>query len=148
MTGQGCMVGLYVELEVINQIVLLEEIQRRGSVKIILMLGRFAGFGLYEELSLESDLLFVFNCHLKEPRHLFLLFPDVGIQERLISFTPSPENVILTSKFMSSIDGVLHLSRGVGHDMRIGACGGTLSVHRISKEIRCPPEELCPGFLL
>ena len=53
--GQGGVVGLDVELEVVLQAVGLEKAQDRGRVKVVLVLGRLLGLGLDQKLAGEAD---------------------------------------------------------------------------------------------
>ena len=57
VAGQYRMVCLYVQLEVIEQVVLSEEVEASGGVRVVLMLGRFLWLGFDVELTLESYFL-------------------------------------------------------------------------------------------
>lgn len=57
------------------------------------MLSRLTGFRLNQELAVKSNLLLVISCHLKESSEVVQLEFSVGVEERLVSFSASPENV-------------------------------------------------------
>ena len=63
MAGKDGVIGFNVELEVVEQTVLSQEIEAGGSIGIVLVLGRFLGFGLNVELSLKAYFLFVIHRH-------------------------------------------------------------------------------------
>ena len=84
------MVGLEVELEVAEQIVLAEEVQARGGVGVVLVLGGFFGLRLDVELAFEADLFFVGDGHVEELGEVFQLTLHVGVPEGGVTFAAAP----------------------------------------------------------
>jgi len=79
-------VGFEVELEVLQQAVLAEEIQARGSIRIILVRGRLAWLWFNVELAFEPDLLLVVHGHVEEGGEVIHLAFLVGVPERGVAF--------------------------------------------------------------
>jgi len=53
VAGQRGVIGLDVELEMVEQTELAEEVQHRGRVEVVLVLGGLLGLGFDEELSVK-----------------------------------------------------------------------------------------------
>jgi hypothetical protein len=66
VAGEGGVVGLDVELEVLFEAVGAEEGDAAGDVEVVLVLGRLLRLGLDEELALEADALGVIHGHVQE----------------------------------------------------------------------------------
>ena len=93
VAGERGVVGLEVQLEMLEQIVLAQEIQARGGVGIVLVLGRLLRLGLDVELALEADLLLVVHRHVQERAEVVHLALQVGVQQRACSLRGRPRNV-------------------------------------------------------
>ena len=76
---KGCVVGLDVELEVLEEIVLAEEIQAGSSVGIILVGRRLAWFWLNVEGAVKADFLFPVHRHVHESGKVVELALHVGV---------------------------------------------------------------------
>ena len=63
MPGQGRVVGLNVEFEISQQIILTQEIQACCRIRVVLVLGRLFRLGLNIKLTLETDLFLVIDRH-------------------------------------------------------------------------------------
>ena len=148
VSGQSRMVRLYIDLEMLIQVMRAQETQHRGRVKVILVLRRFMRLGLDQELALETDLLLVVNCQLKKLRKLFLLLAQLGVEQRFISLAPAPEDVVFAAQFVGRVDRMLQLRRSISKDMNIRIGARSVSVARIGKKIGRAPKQFQPRILL
>ncbi len=148
VAGQGGVVGLDVELEILLQAVGAEEGDAAGDVEIVLVLGRLLRLRLDEELALEPDLLGMGDRHVEEGREVVLLAFQVGVEEGFIPLAAAPEDVVLAVQLEGDLERLLHLRGGVGEDMGIGIGGRARHVAGVGEEIGGAPEELHAGRLL
>src|SRR6476659_8560959 len=93
MPGQGGVIGLEVQLEMLEQPVFAEKVETRCGVEIILVFGRFFWFWLDVEGTCETDLFLIVDCHVQEPREVIDLSLEVRVPEACISLPATPEGV-------------------------------------------------------
>ena len=139
VAGERGVIGFDVQLEVVQQVVFAQEIQARGGVGIVLMLGRFLGLRLDVELAFEADLLLVIDGHVQELGEMFQLALHVGVQQRGVTFAAAPEDVADAAEFVRDFHRLLHLGGGIGEDVGIAARGRAVHEARIAKtDWPCP----------
>ena len=148
VAGQGGVVGLDVQLEVIHQAVGAEEIQARGRVGIILVRRRLLRLRFDVELPFEADLLFVIDGHVQERGEVVELALHVGVEQGGVPFAAAPERVALAFELGRHIHRLLYLRRRKGKNIRIRAGGRALLVARVGKKTGGAPEQFFPGVFL
>jgi len=148
VASEGGVVGLDVELEVFQQVILAEEIETRGGVGIVLVSGGFLGLWLDVELAGEADFLFVIHRHVEEAGEVIELTFHVGIEQGGVALATAPEGVALAAETVGDFHGFFHLCGSVGIDMGTRAGGSALLIARVGKEAGSAPEELFTGALL
>ncbi len=79
------MVGLDVELKVVNEIVLVQKCQGGLGVVIVLVFGRFSRFGFDKKLCRVAHALFIVYRHFIHCSHIVAFFFEIGVQEGLLS---------------------------------------------------------------
>ena len=90
MPGERGVVGFHVQLDVLFQVVSPDEIQTGCRVEIVLMLGRFLGFRLKEELPFKADALGVLDGHVHKGRQVLEFAAHVGVVKVHITFADRP----------------------------------------------------------
>ena len=148
VAGEGGVVGLEVHLEMILEAVFAQEVEAGGRVAVVLVGGRLLGLGLDVELALESDLLLVVDGHLEEAGEVIEFALHVGVPEGGVAFAATPEGVSLATEFVGDFHRLLHLGRGVGVDIGVGAGGRSVEEAGIGEEAGGAPEKLDAGALL
>ena len=149
VAGQRGVVGLNVELHVIFQTVGADEVQARGGIKVVLVLGRLLRLGLEEELAGEADLFRVIHGHVHELGEVIKLALHIGVEPALVAFAAAPENVVFTTQFLGNLEHLFHLTGGVGKDIGVAAGCGAVHETRVAEEIGGAPEQLdARAFLL
>ena len=78
------MIGLEVQFEMLEQIVLAQEIQAGCRVGIILVLRRLLRFGFNVERAFETDLL-VIHRHVRKSAQMNPFAFEVGVQQRRVT---------------------------------------------------------------
>ena len=81
-------------LTLFSKIVGLEHPVDRADVEIVLVLGRLLRLRLDQDRALEADLLLVLDDHRQEAAELRQLALHVGVEERLVTLAPAPQNVV------------------------------------------------------
>ena len=145
VAGERGVVGLEVELEVGQQVVGPQEVQARGGVGIVLVLGRFLGLGLDVEGAAEADLLLVIDGHVEEAAEVVELALHVGVEKRRIAFAAAPERVAGPAQLVGDFHGLLDLGGGEGEDVEVGAGGRPVHVAGVGEEVGRAPEQLDAG---
>ena len=148
VAGEGRMIGLEVELEMLVETVRLQEGNPGGNIEIILMLGGLHWLGLDQELPRETNGLGVIDRHMQERRQVFLFPLEIGIQQGFVAFPPAPEDIVLTPKLLGDLQCFLHLRRGIREHVGVRVRGCTAHIPRIGEKIGRAPEELHAGGLL
>ncbi|OPZ09935.1 MAG: hypothetical protein BWZ10_02512 [candidate division BRC1 bacterium ADurb.BinA364] len=148
MAGQRGVVGLDVQFEILLQAEFEKEGVAIAGVEVVLMLGRLLGLGLDHQLAVEPDLFLVVHGHAHETPHVLQFAFHVGVEQRVIAFASSPENITLSAQFHRDFHRLLHLAGGVGEDgwIRIGRGAGHEAAVR--KGVGCAPEKLHSGIVL
>ncbi len=131
--GQCSMVHFNIQLEIIHQIPLTQKSDYRCAIKIILMFGRLHGFRFDEERSFETILSSIVTCSMKESRHVLLLAFHIRVQQGDISFTTTPENIILTPQGYGGINCILHLRGCITHHIKIRIGRSTIHVAGVTE---------------
>ena len=73
----------------------------------------------------------------------------VGVQERHIAFTTTPEYVVFATQRNGCVDGIFHLRTGVGQHGKVGVGRGPVHVARVRKHVgRSPQQFHTAGALL
>ena len=140
--GQGGVVDLDVELEVVHQVVLAQEPGYGGGVEVVLVLAGLEGLRLDEEGAGEALLAGVVAAHRQELGQVVHLAAEVGIEQAHVALAAAPEDVVLPAEFDGGVDGVLDLGAGVGHDVEVGVGTGAVHVARVAEEVGRAPEDL------
>src|SRR5687768_11686262 len=96
--GKRGVVNFDVEFEVLHQIVLAQERYHGCRIKVVLMFGRLHRFWLDEEGTLKSVCSGIIFRHVQKSGKVFLLALHVGIEQGIVPFSSSPENVIKTAQ--------------------------------------------------
>ncbi len=142
VTGQGRVIGLDVELEVGEQIVVPQEVQAGGCVGIILVFGWLLGFGLDIEGAAESDLFLVRDGHVQEPAEVVELALHVGVEQGRIAFTAAPERIAGPPELERDFHGLLDLGGSEGKNVEVGARRSPVQIAWVGEEIGGSPEQL------
>ena len=148
VAGEGGVVRLEVQFEMLEQAKFAEEIQAGGGVRIVLVLGGFLGLGLDVEGAFEADGFFVRDSHVKEFGEMLDFAFEIGVEQSGIAFAAAPENVAFAAEVVSDFESFLHLSPGVGEDVGVATCGCAVHVARVDEKAGGAPEELDAGALL
>ena len=149
VAGQRGVVGLEVELEVTEQIVLAQKVEASSGVGIVLVRGRFSGLWLDVKLSRKSDLFGMVHREMKQRSQVIQFALHVGVEEGSVTFPATPKYITLSTKVMRSLKRVFHLGGRICVDVRRGRSSSALRVARVSKETcRAPKEFFACLFLL
>ena len=148
VAGEGRVVGLDVEFDVLLESVLADEIEAGRRVEVVLVFGRLFGLGLEQELPLEADRLGEIDRHVHEAGQVIELALHVGVVEVGVPLAASPEDIIHAPQFVRDLDRLFYLRRGVRKYVGVGAGGRPVHVAGMGKEVGRSPEELDAGALL
>ena len=148
VASQGGVIGLEIQFEMIEQIVLAQKIQAGGRVAIVLVLGRFFGLGLDVELTFKANLLSVVDGQVKETPEMIEFTFQVGIPKGGVAFPPAPKSIALASEFVGDFEGFFDLGGGKGEGVSVAAGGGSVHVARVDKQLCRAPEKLDARSLL
>ena len=74
---------------------------------------------------------------------LGLLSGEIGIEQRLVAFSPAPQHVARATEVMGDLEHRLDLGGGVRKHLGIGIRRGARGVAGVSEEVRRTPEEPC-----
>ncbi len=131
VAGQGRVVHLDVDADVLGEVVLLQEGVDSGDVVVVLVLGRLEGFRLDEDGSLEADGVLVFDDEVQEASELLELATHVGVEKGLVTLAATPQHVVRSSEPVGRLEHLAHLTGGVGEQLRVGVRGGTGLIPRV-----------------
>ena len=147
MACQSGMVGFDVHLEVLVQVVVTQEADGSGSIKVVLVLHRLLGLGLDVEITGKADGAAILNGHLHQGSDILLLELHIGVQQSLIAFTAAPEHVTLAAQLDGDIQCLLDLCSCEAEN--ISGIRGTCAIHEtgIAEHIGSAPQALDAGFL-
>src|SRR5258705_10823819 len=73
---------------------------------------------------------------------------EVGVQERAVTFAPSPKNVTRSLERVRNLNRLLYLGARVRENVRVAACGGAVRETGMGKQTRGAPKQSHPGALL
>src|SRR5262245_45287056 len=129
------MICFDVQLEVFCEVITLQKGIAGGSIRVILMLSGLLGFRFDIEGTVESDLLLVIYSHLQELPKMVHLASHVGVEQRLVAFTATPENVACSAKLQRDLHRLRHLRRSVGKYVSVAGGGCSVEKARIREKI-------------
>ena len=144
LKGVGCKGGVIhfdVQFEVIKEIVLSQEGDTCGRVKIVLVFGGLHGLGLKEKFACKADRACVIECLVKKHREMIPFPFHICIEQGQVSLTATPEDNMFSSEFEGCIQDPLYCTGGVGEYMEIRIGHSPIHVPRMGKEIGCAPEQ-------
>ncbi len=145
--GQGGVVDLDVELEVVHQVVFAQEGDDGGGVEVVLMLGGLHRLGLDEEGALEAVFTGIVPGHVQEAGQVIQLPFHVGVEQAHVAFAAAPEDVVLAVELDGGVEGILHLGAGAGDDVEVGIGGRAVHVAGMAEEVGRAPEQLDAGSI-
>ena len=145
VTRQSRVVGFDVHLDVVFQAVGAEEVDARGGVEVVLMLGRFLRFRFKVELTRESDFFGVIDSHVHKGCQMIQLALHVGVEPGHVSFSTAPEHVSFSAQLLGNFQSFFNLSGSVSEGIRMAGRRGAVHVSGIAKQVRGAPKELFAG---
>ena len=143
--GERGVVDLDVELEIAEQAELAQEADHGRGVIVVLMLGRFAGLRLDEELALEALGAGVVAGDGEEAREILALAFHVGVEERHVALASAPENIVLAAERDGGVDGRFELRARAGEEREFRVGRRAVHVARMAEEIGRAPEQFHAG---
>src|SRR5258705_5695942 len=76
-------------------------------------------------------------------------FPlHIRIQQRRIAFAPTPENIALSTEFVSHFERFFDLRRRVGEDIGVAACSRAVNKARVDEQAGSSPKQFDTSSLL
>ena len=148
MTRERRVVGLDVQAVLVLEAVPDEEAMDGRRVIVVLVLRRLHGLGLDEQRAREPDPVLVLRDEVEEAGQLVAFTSQVGVQERVVAFAPTPQDIVRATQPLRDLQHVLDLGRGVGEDLGIGVRGRATLVPRMGEQVGRAPQELRAGLLL
>ena len=145
---ENCVVGLDVELEMVQQFILAEKVQAGRRVRVVLVLGRLLRFRLDVELALEAEFLLPRHRHVEEPAQVVQLALHVGVDQAAVALAATPEGVALAPQAVSHLDGLFHLGSGVGVDLGVGRGRRPHGVALMGEEAGSAPKQFLARLVL
>ena len=131
MAGERGVIGLEVQLEVLQEAVFAEEVEAGGRIGIVLVGRGFARLRLDEELALEADLLRVVDSEVQERGEVVELTLHVGVDQRGVAFAAAPEDVTFAAESLGGLERVTDLAGAVGEHVGVRRSAGTLRIARV-----------------
>src|SRR3982751_4041313 len=104
VAGERRMIGFDVDLHLILEPVALEETVYGPDVAVVLVLGRLVRFGLDQDGAVEADLILVLDNIAEKAAELIELMTEVRVEDRVIAFAPTPQNVIGAAEAMRGFE--------------------------------------------
>src|ERR1035441_8501504 len=144
MAGERRVVGLEVQLEVAEQVVLPQEVQAGSGVGVVLVLRRLFGLGLDVELALEADRFLVIGGQVEELAEMVHLALEVGVEKRAVAFASAPEHVAGAFERVRHLNSLLNLGGGVSEHLGIAARSRAVRKARMHKQTGSAPKQLHP----
>ena len=150
VTGKCRMVHLDVDLEILVKTMGFEESYDGFSIHIILVLGRFHRFGFDEERTGKPLGTGIVASHAQHGSQMLLLTFLVGVEQRHITFTTTPEHIVGTTQLYSSVNSILNLYGCACHYIEIGICSRAVHITLVAEHIGSTPQVLytCLSLLL
>ena len=139
-------VGLDVDLVLVDQAVAVEEAVHRRAVVVVLVLGRLLGLRLEEQGPGEADPVLVLGHQVQEPGELVALPAEVGVEQGLVALASTPEDIVLPTQTVGCLEGVPDLGGRVDEDLRVGVGRGTGGVPGVGEQVGRPPQQADPGL--
>ena len=149
MARQRGVIGLQVELEMVDEIIFAQEIQASRGIGIVLMFGRLLRLRLDIQLAFEANLPLVINRHVQKRRQMVHLPLQLGVQQSRVTFASAPEDVTVAAKLVRHFHRFFHLRGGVGKHIRVATGGRAVRVARVHEQAgRAPKQFDTCAFLL
>lgn len=98
--------------------------------------------GLDQDRPLETDLVLVLHHQVEETAELVELTLHVGVEKRLIPLATAPQDIVLAAQALGHIHRRLHLSGGIGEDVRVRIGGRPRHVPAVREEVCGSPQKL------
>ena len=130
---------LDIDPDLIFQTVAFQEAVYRGDVVIILMFCRLLRFRLDQDRAGETDPVLVFDNHVQKSAKLVHFLTDVGVQQRFIALTATPQDIVLATKTMRGVNAAFHRRGRIGHHLRVWVGGGTRHEAAMAEQIGRTP---------
>ena len=146
VAGEGSVILLDVELDVLGQAVALEEAVTGRDVEVVLMFGRLLGLRLEQNGALEADLVLVLDDEADEAAELVELALHFGVEQGLVAFAAAPQHVVLPTEPVGCFESGAHLASGVGEDIGIGIGRRARHIAAMREQVRCAPEQAHLGL--
>ena len=147
VAGQRGVVRLDVHPVLVGEVVAHEEGIHGGGVVVVLMLRRLLRLWLEQQGSGESDPVLVLRDEAQESRELRFLSGEIGVEERLVALSPTPQDVICPPQPMRRLEHVLDLGGRIREYLGVGIGGRAGSVSRVAEEVGGAPEQPDAGAL-
>src|SRR5690606_11908443 len=121
----------YVDLKVIQQIVLSQKTDNRSRVEVVLVLSRLCRLRLNKECAFEALLSGIVFCSVQETSKMLLLTLHVCVQQAHVAFSSTPEHIVLTVQCNGSVQSVLYLCGTMCQHVEVRICSGSVHVARM-----------------
>ena len=142
VAGEGRVVDLDVDLEVLVKPVRAEEADDCLGVHVVLVLGRLHRFRLDEERALESLGACIVACGLEHVCKVVLLPLHLGVEQAHVAFASSPEYIVGAAELDGGVYGVLDLYGCACHHIEVRVGCRSVHVAFVAEYVGGAPEEL------
>ena len=148
VAGEGGVVRLDVQLELVLQVVLAQEADHRLRVVVVLVLRGLARLRLDQQRERGADLLLVVRSHSHEATHVVQLLSGKAVEDALVALATAPEHVVLAAELLGDLHALLHLRGRIGEHVGIRVGGRAVHVDAVAEHVGGAPEELHARLLL
>src|ERR1700712_3558218 len=131
MTRERCVIRFYVHANFILQTKLREKTVDGGDIVIVLMFGWLLRCGFDQQSTLESGLVLVLDNHVEKAPKLVAFALEVGVQQRVIPFTSTPQHVVFATQTMRPLQCLKNLRGRESKRFGIGARCGARRISRM-----------------
>ena len=145
VAGEGCVVGLDIELHFLFEAVGEKESVDGFDIAVVLVLGGFVGLRLDQNGPLKADAVLVFDHHFQEAAELRLLLLEIGVEQAVVALASAPQDVVLAAETLGQFDAVPHLGGSEPEHIRIRVGSRAGHVARVAEEIGGAPKQLHAG---
>src|SRR5580765_7670175 len=114
MTGKRCMIYLNVQFKIFVQSIMTQKSNNSGRIVIVLMFGRFTRFWFDKKYTFESLFPRIITGKSKKFCQVILFAFHICVEQGHVSFSSSPEYIILTTQCNGSIQCILYLCSCIG----------------------------------
>ena len=150
VTCQCSMVDLNVNLKVFVKTICTEETNNCLCINVILMFCWLHWLRLNKESSCKAFRASIVACCCKHLGKMVFLTLHLCVKQAHVTFATTPEHVILTTEFDSSVDSILYLNTCTCYNVKVWICSSTVHITLVSKHICSTPQQLdvCTFHLL